>query len=110
MGQQPNSKKNLLEDLFGFAMPQFTIPTFHAVKLVCDNDEATNVWNIRGYRNLSRTNVRLLPSWRHLPSDPVAVANSLLLTIFGYDPVASIQELLHTKITVRKLETHLQTP
>ena len=88
-------------------MPQFTMPTLHGLKLVFDQDEATNVWNILGYCSLSRTNVRPLPEWWHLPSDAVAVALSLLLTFFGRDPVAAVEELILIKIGAREPETHL---
>ena len=97
-----------LKDKFarGFATPQFPTPTLRGLKLVFDNDEATEVWNTLGHRKLSRTSVRPLPSWWHLPSDAVTITLSLFLALLGHDPVSATQELVHTKIEIRMPENN----
>ena len=93
-----------LEEKFhkGYAMPLFPTPTIHGLKLVLATEEALDIWGALGYTNLSRTEVKPLPSWWHLPSDAVTTALSLILALFGDDPVAAIQELVHSRVEVRR--------
>ena len=82
-------------------MPLFPTPTIHGLKLALATEEALDVWEVLGCSNLSETCVKPLPSWWHLPSDAVTAALSLILALFGKDPVSSIQELVHTRVEVR---------
>jgi hypothetical protein len=85
-----------------YKMPLFPTPTIHGLKLVFSTEQSCEVWEILGQSSsLSMTNVIPLPSWWHLPSDAVTSALALLLTLFGEDPVATVQELVHSRVEIR---------
>jgi hypothetical protein len=93
-----------LEEKFNkfYQMPFFPTPTINGLIIVLSAQESLDVWSILGHDVLSATQVQPLPSWWHLPSDAVTTATALLISLYSADPVSTIQELVHSRVEVRR--------
>ena len=88
-----------------YKLPHFPVPTLHDFMLVMNTTEAHHLWGKMGFKHLTYSNVKPVPSFWHLPSEAYSTALCLLLAQYSKSPHSSIEALTQGRMAGRFLKT-----